>query len=220
MTIRRSNRLAKLPRVNYTGMDTIEPECEYDYITNIWADETIYEDPDYIPSSKNIAYSNTYSTPNTKSTTIYTYNEQLFLNNAQILINTINNSPNLHLKAEYIYELYQLINIQLLRFMKLSPSKWMQLARVVYNKTSEFQLSITKIATHPLYKCIVSEFNSATKNLAPYFANTSRPRRNIPLVNYTGMDTIEPESEYDGITDIWADLTIYEDPDYILEDNL
>jgi hypothetical protein len=45
-----------------------------------------------------------------------------------------------------------------------------------------------------------------------------RPRRNILRVDYTGMDTIEPESEYDGITDIWYDLTIHYDPDYVPED--
>jgi hypothetical protein len=29
------------------------------------------------------------------------------------------------------------------------------------------------------------------------------------------MDTIEPESKYDGITDIWMDTTIHYDPDYV-----
>ena len=47
-----------------------------------------------------------------------------------------------------------------------------------------------------------------------------RSRRNIPRVNYAGMDTIEPESEFDGITNIWADLTIYEDPDYVFEEDV
>ena len=46
-----------------------------------------------------------------------------------------------------------------------------------------------------------------------------RPRRNIPRVDYTGMDSIEPESEFDGITDIWADLTIQEDSDYEFEED-
>lgn len=44
-----STNLRNIPRVNYTGMDTIEPMDEYDSITNIWADETIYYDPDYNP---------------------------------------------------------------------------------------------------------------------------------------------------------------------------
>lgn len=48
---------------------------------------------------------------------------------------------------------------------------------------------------------------------------STRPRRNIRRVNYAGMDSIEPECEFDGITDIWADLTLEEDPDYIFEDD-
>ena len=43
-------------------------------------------------------------------------------------------------------------------------------------------------------------------------------RRNIPVVNYTGMDTIEPECEYDGITDIWYDDSYSYDPDYVPEE--
>jgi hypothetical protein len=42
--------------------------------------------------------------------------------------------------------------------------------------------------------------------------------RNIPRVNYTGMDTIEPVDEFDGITDIWFDTTIEEDSDYEYEE--
>ena len=48
---------------------------------------------------------------------------------------------------------------------------------------------------------------------------TMRILRNINRVNYTGMDSIEPENEFDGITDIWADLTINEDPNYEEEDD-
>jgi len=61
------------------------------------------------------------------------------------------------------------------------------------------------------------------KNIVPFvnqMANIpKRSLRNIPRVNYAGMDTIEPESEFDGITNIWADLTIYEDPDYVIEED-
>jgi hypothetical protein len=42
--------------------------------------------------------------------------------------------------------------------------------------------------------------------------------RNLPRVDYTGMDTIEPKSEYD-ITDIWYDLSIFEDPDYVPDED-
>jgi len=43
-------------------------------------------------------------------------------------------------------------------------------------------------------------------------------KRNIPVVDYTGMDTIEPEFEYDGITDIWYDDSYYSDSDYVPEE--
>jgi hypothetical protein len=46
-----------------------------------------------------------------------------------------------------------------------------------------------------------------------------RPRRNVPIVNYTGMDTIEPECEDDDITDIWFDETTEYDSDYNPEDD-
>ena len=107
-------------RINYTGMDTIEPECEFDGITDIWADLTVYDDPDYVPEEdlddEDEDYEQDYK-PLTKTTTT------------------------------------------------------------------------TKV----------------------------RPTRNVPHIDYTGMDTIEPECDFDGITDIWADLTIYEDPDYVPE---
>ena len=45
--LRRTARRYK--KVNYAGMDTIEPECEYDFMTNIWHDETIESDPDWLP---------------------------------------------------------------------------------------------------------------------------------------------------------------------------
>ena len=48
---------------------------------------------------------------------------------------------------------------------------------------------------------------------------SSRPKRNIPVVDYTGMDTIEPESEHDGITNIWYDNSIHYDSDYEFEED-
>lgn len=55
------------------------------------------------------------------------------------------------------------------------------------------------------------------QNIVP--TTNVRPRRNIPRVDYTGMDTIEPEDEYDGITDIWYDDSISYDPDYNPEED-
>jgi hypothetical protein len=226
MTIRHSPRLAKIPRVNYIGMDTIEPESEYDGITNIWADETIHDDPDYKPYSKKtniITITNnntTRTTPKTIYTPIYTPEEQIFVTNIKKLTNIINTSITAAQKAEPIYAMYKFINSHLTTFLKVNPSKWIAFANIAYNKTIEFKRDINKLITHPFYHALLSELNLAAKTLAPYCSKsiTSRPRRNIPRINYTGMDTIEPESEYDGITDIWADETISYDPDYVFEE--
>ena len=48
---------------------------------------------------------------------------------------------------------------------------------------------------------------------------SERPRRNIPIVDHTGMDSVEPEDEFDGITDIWFDHSIDYDPDYVPEED-
>ena len=62
-------------------------------------------------------------------------------------------------------------------------------------------------------KFIIQAMNEIEKEM------TMRPRRNVPRVNYTGMDIVEPESEFDGVTDIWADCTVDEDPDYVPEED-
>lgn len=49
--------------------------------------------------------------------------------------------------------------------------------------------------------------------------SNSRPKRNIPVVDYTGMDTIEPESKFDGMTDIWYDESIHFDSDYEFQED-
>ena len=46
-----------------------------------------------------------------------------------------------------------------------------------------------------------------------------RPRRNIPRVNYTGMDAFEPDDKMNEETDIWADKSIKNDPDYVFEED-
>jgi hypothetical protein len=73
-------------------------------------------------------------------------------------------------------------------------------------KTAHWQIDMND-------KFIAQAMNEIEKEM------TMRPRRNVPRVNYTGMDIVEPESEFDGITDIWADLSVYEDPDYLPEED-
>lgn len=83
-----------------------------------------------------------------------------------------------------------------------------------YFKTYRFLFSTNELTSGPyaeLYKNIeLCELNTQ---------QNQRPRRNVPVVNYAGMDTIEPENEDDGITDIWRDETIEYDPDYNPEED-
>ena len=111
-SLRRTARKYKV--VNYTGMDTIEPECEFDGITDIWYDETIHYDPDYV--------------------------------------------------FEEDYD----------------------------DDDEDTELD-----------------DEDQETMTP-----RRTLRNYKVINYTGMDTIEPECEFDYITDIWHDETIHSDPDY------
>jgi hypothetical protein len=52
-----------------------------------------------------------------------------------------------------------------------------------------------------------------------YLPQEHATKRIRKFVDYTGMDTIEPESEYDGITNIWLDTTVFSDPDYEFEED-
>lgn len=81
-------------------------------------------------------------------------------------------------------------------------------------KAKEFTAEIIRNYSGPCNTDLMIKAKNELERLA-----TMRPRRNIKRVDYTGMDTIEPESEYDGITDIWADLTLSEDPDYEFEED-
>ena len=61
-------------------------------------------------------------------------------------------------------------------------------------------------------------FRDAYNDIENVMRRSRCSKRTVSKVDYTGMDTIEPECEFDGITDIWADLTIYSDPDYVFEE--
>lgn len=121
---------------------------------------------------------------------------------------------------------------------------WIKFIATVYSKTSEFirdrdlgdYFEIDKNLVEKFFGYVLLVRNFTSKIIKNYCGIVSdnsitrakeeitrlesgRPRRNIPRVNYTGMDTIEPESEFDGITDIWFDLTLSEDPDYEFEED-
>ena len=106
---------------------------------------------------------------------------------------------------------------------------------VVYEKSKYFtkQLNCTKVNTAEEY-CIVNSFSQqmreSQEKLYPYVMDNRIIKKEQPemnpvqsekrqrrVVDYTGMDTVEPLNKYDVITDIWEDTTLYEDPDYEYE---
>jgi hypothetical protein len=83
-------------------------------------------------------------------------------------------------------------------------------------KVKEHKLTIYKeVTSEELYimDCFLEQVKQTLIKLELYV----KEKRNKKVVDYTGMDTIEPLDEYDAITNIWADETIDEDPDYEYE---
>ena len=137
-------------------------------------------------------------------------------------------------------KIYEKINKELSnRIAEDGLDTWIKYIATVYQKTSEFISDMDSGCYFVIDKNIVENFFSYvfkvrdfTSNIIKnYCGNVSdlsitrakeeitklesrRPRRNIPRVNYTGMDTIEPDSEFHG-----NDLTLSEDPDYEFEED-
>lgn len=148
-------------------------------------------------------------------------------------------------KMRICLEIYTKVNKELPKLIDTSVAVWLRFAAAVFNKTSEFINDSKTGNWSEINKKLVEKFNDEiykTRNfvmtliknnwdLCPIHEEVTRakeeitrleklrPRRNIPDVNYTGMDTIEPEDEFDGITDIWFDATIEEDSDYEFEED-
>ena len=142
-------------------------------------------------------------------------------------------------------QIYKAINEDLENLIKVEgKEKWMKFVCSIFNKIVEFESDNRCGLWHKidknLVKTFLNELNKAKKFTINIIKNyhglgcidvvskikekiisleSQRPRRNIPRVDYTGMDSIEPESEFDGITNIWADETIEEDPDYVFEED-
>jgi hypothetical protein len=58
---------------------------------------------------------------------------------------------------------------------------------------------------------MITVLQDVEKNIIPLLPRNVLLKRRRNFVDYTGMDTIEP---LDGITNIWYDLTLAEDPNY------
>jgi len=142
-------------------------------------------------------------------------------------------------------EIYTNINEMLPELIKTtSVSFWLSFAATTFNKTTDFindskqghwidiDKNIVKKFNTEMYKTrnfvinlIKNNWNLSSSNLHVIAAKeeitrmeNSRPRRNMPRVNYMGMDSIDSESEFDGIIDI-SDKTIKNDPNYEFEED-
>jgi len=145
-------------------------------------------------------------------------------------------------KMKVALEIFKLFNQELDKVIAAEGiNKWIKFVSTVFDKIVEFENECHSGAWFQIKENLVQTYLDELNKTKKYTINiiknyngiswselisqtkakisALRPRRNIKRVNYTGMDTIEPECEFDGITDIWADLTIYEDSDYEFEED-
>lgn len=98
------------------------------------------------------------------------------------------------------------INFKFPDIMPMNLPVWNEFAATMYNKIIEFEKKLGTYEYRKLNKILVKQFydvTSQTKNMVSYLLNVNkyvwtpltfekRPRRNVPKVDYTGMDCIEP----------------------------
>ena len=91
-----------------------------------------------------------------------------------------------------------------------------RLANTFYTQSQSFdhQIRTNKVISrnaeeYQTVRVALRQLQDTEKMLIPYLQTKNK---RSPPVDYTGMDSII--DEYDGITDIWEDTTIGEDPDY------
>ena len=113
-----------------------------------------------------------------------------------------------------VTELYSIIQEYFPEVYNTIHSK--RLANTFYTKIQSFDHQIRNNIVIPRnaeeYKTVrvaLNQLQDTAKMLIPYLEIKNK---RFPPVDYTGMDSII--DEYDGITDIWEDTTIGEDPDY------
>jgi hypothetical protein len=150
-------------------------------------------------------------------------------------------------KIRICLEIYETTNKALPKLIEKYKyvESWYRFAATVFNKTTEFITDFEEGNWVGVDKNLVEKFNDeiykARKFVATLIKNDwvlfpkieevikakkeierlekSRPRRNIPRIDYTGMDTIELVYEYDCITNIWFDETEEDDSDYEFEED-
>lgn len=171
--------------------------------------------------------------------------EDEFRNNIENLLKIQKNMIDKENKIRNALIIYKELETNLQQVYLQSPTRWGKFVSTVFNKCIEFENEyqrgdLNTVEDKQLVQNFVDCYRNVqkitmkiVKNHKGFIANephstlalhtiklmeTNKPKRNIYRVDYTGMDSIEPEDEYDGITNIWADLTLEEDPDYKFED--
>jgi hypothetical protein len=100
-------------------------------------------------------------------------------------------------------------------------------AGVVYAKVQQLYKQIrcldpdVKPETEDEKKCIAAliyTLQDVEKMIISFLPQEHVTKRIRKFVDYTGMDTVEPYDEYDEITNIWLDTTVFTDPDYEFEE--
>ena len=156
------------------------------------------------------------------------------------LLDDCQNAFGMENKMKIVLQIYKFINNEI---GNLIQKKWIKFICVVFDKIIELETEyhsgswnqidkkLVKTLLDELYKAkfstikIIKNYDETAFDIVSKTKEKiaslecQRPRRNIQRVDYTGMDSIEPENEFDGITNIWEDLTIKEDPDYEFEED-
>jgi len=167
-----------------------------------------------------------------------------FIQSFKSLLEQFETSIGKQTKIRIALEIFEKINNELPLFLAVETQRrWIKFVCTIFSKTTEFKKDYRLGIWHEVDEKLVDKFIKqldCTRNMASNFIQNytgpscsltietkkkikqleaKRTLRNIKRVNYTGMDTIEPESEYDGITNIWADLSRNNDSDYEFEED-
>ena len=159
------------------------------------------------------------------------------INKSENYQKSISYFDNLRLITELYYYIYESVDSLLISDGLVCTPSFQRLINIIYMKSLDFlkELDITKVTSaeenhivncfsqqiwetqEKLYPYVTDEQKVKVKMVRPVLKRFQSGKRKRSVVDYTGMDVIEPLDKYDAITNIWEDITIYEDPDYEYE---
>ena len=163
-----------------------------------------------------------------------------FIQSFKSLLERFESSEGIQNKIRILLEIFEKINKELALILAVeTKDRWINFVCSIFTKITQFEKDYRLGNLHEVDEKLVDKFlkeigcskNMTTKFIKYYTGPSSslsietkkeirrleskRTLRNIKRVNYTGMDTIDSDCE----SDIWADLTVQKDPDYIFEDD-